>query len=290
MIPGCATPAATTAFAAQHPDSQFNLLGATDLSVSAAGFGGYRISAGVAAHARALEKAFTGGVNLVDTSSNYADGGSERLVGEVLANLIQAGRLSRDQVVVISKGGYLQGSNYTLSQERKAAGNPFEDIVEYADGLEHCIHPGFLEDQIGRTLERLGLATLDGYLLHNPEYFLGWAHRQKMAPDRARETYYQRIDLAFRHLETEVAGGRIRFYGVSSNTFAGSPDDPEFTCLHRILEIAESIGRDHHFQVIQLPFNLLEPGAATEPNQPDGRTVLQLARDERLGLLTNRPL
>ena len=82
--------------------------------------------------------------------------------------------------MVVSKGGYLQGNNYALSQQRKNEGNPFEDVVEYADGLEHCIHPGFLDDQIDRSLERLGLETLDGYLLHNPEYYLGWAHKQGM--------------------------------------------------------------------------------------------------------------
>jgi aryl-alcohol dehydrogenase-like predicted oxidoreductase len=60
-------------------------------------------------------------------------------------------------VVVVSKGGYLQGQNYAMSQQRKQDGNPFADVVEYADGLEHCIHPDFLDDQIGRSLDRLGL-------------------------------------------------------------------------------------------------------------------------------------
>jgi hypothetical protein len=57
-------------------------------------------------------------------------------------------------------------------------------LVEYAEGLEHCIHPDFLDDQIGRSLDRLGLDALDGYLLHNPEYYLGWAHKQGLDHDR----------------------------------------------------------------------------------------------------------
>jgi aryl-alcohol dehydrogenase-like predicted oxidoreductase len=77
------------------------------------------------------------GINLIDTSSNYADGGSERLVGQVLADL--ADEVSREAVVVVSKVGYLQGQNYALSQERKEAGRPFPDLVEYASGLEHCM-------------------------------------------------------------------------------------------------------------------------------------------------------
>ena len=258
--------------------------------VSGAGFGGYRVNAGVAAHEEALKKALTGGINLIDTSANYADGGSEQLVGQVLKDLIESDRITREQVVVVSKGGYLQGNNYALSQQRKNDGKPFEEIVEYADGLEHCIHPGFLDDQIGRSLERLGLETLDGYLLHNPEYYLGWAYKQGMDRESAEAEYYRRIDQAFRYLEEEVDSGRIRFYGISSNTFPAPVDDPEFTALKRVWEIAESIGRDHHFRVIQLPFNLFETGAAVEKNQPDGKTVLDVAREKRLGVLINRPL
>jgi aryl-alcohol dehydrogenase-like predicted oxidoreductase len=290
MISGYATPAGTQKLSEQLPRMTFNRLGTTGLLVSRAGFGCYRVNSGVTAHAEALKQALTGGINLIDTSANYADGGSEQLVGEVLKDLIASGRIVREQVVVVSKGGYLQGSNYALSQQRKQDGNPFEEVVAYADGLEHCIHPGFLDDQISRSLDRLGLDTLDGYLLHNPEYYLGLAHKRGMDPERAAEEYYRRIDQAFRHLEGEVRQGRIRFYGISSNTFPAPANDPEFTCLQRIWEIAESIGPDHSFRVVQLPFNLFEPGAAVEKNQPAGRTVLDVAREKRLGVLTNRPL
>ncbi|WP_319409704.1 aldo/keto reductase [uncultured Desulfosarcina sp.] len=290
MISGYATPDGTQKFADQFSDYSFTPLGGTGLFVSNAGFGCYRVNAGVAVHEKALEKALTGGINLIDTSANYADGGSEQLVGRVLKDLIESDRITREQVIVVSKGGYLQGNNYARSQQRKSEGNPFEAVVEYADGLEHCIHPGFLDDQIGRSLERLGLETLDGYLLHNPEYYLGWAHRQGMGRENAEAEYYRRIDQAFRHLEEEVDRGRVRLYGISSNTFPAPINDPEFTALQRVWEIAESIDRDHHFRVIQLPFNLFETGAAVEKNQPDEKTVLDVAREKRLSVLVNRPL
>ena len=290
MISGYATPDGTQQLADQFSGLAYTALGSTGLLVSGAGFGCYRVNAGVTSHAKALKKALTEGVNLIDTSANYADGGSEQLVGEVLKRLIESGRMNREQVVVVSKGGYLQGNNYTLSQQRKNDGNPFEDVVEYADGLEHCIHPGFLDDQIDRSLNRLGLDTLDGYLLHNPEYYLGWAHKQGVDRERADQAYYRRIERAFSYLEEVVQQGRIRFYGISSNTFPAPTDDPEFTALQRVWDIAESIGRDHHCRVIQLPFNLFETGAAVEKNQPDQQTVLDLAREKRLGVLVNRPL
>ena len=290
MISGHATPTGTRQLAEQFSNLTFNPLGKTDLLVSAAGFGGYRIDAGVTAHEAALNQALTNGINLIDTSANYADGGSEQLVGEVIANLIESGRIARAQLVVVSKGGYLQGSNYVLNQQRKTDGNPFKEVVEYAEGLEHCIHPDFLDDQIGRSLARLGLDTLDGYLLHNPEYYLGWAHKQGVDTTRAQAEYYRRIDSAFRHLESEVQKGRIRFYGISSNTFPATTHNPEFTSLQQIWQIAEAIDREHHFRVIQFPFNLFEQGAALEKNQPNNRTLLEGAEQKRLGLLVNRPL
>ncbi len=91
---------------------------------------------------------------------HYADGGSETLVGQVLEKLIDSGDLARDEVVVVSKVGYLQGQNYALSRKRSQQGRPFPELVEYGEGLEHCIHPDFLRDQLNRSLERLNLETL----------------------------------------------------------------------------------------------------------------------------------
>ena len=95
-------------------------------------------------------------------------GDSERLIGEVLASA----EVPRDEIVVVSKIGYVQGPNLDLAQQREAAGQPFPEMVKYMDGCWHCISPEFLEDQLGRALDRLGLETIDVLLLHNPEYFL----------------------------------------------------------------------------------------------------------------------
>lgn len=265
-------------------------MGRTGLFVSQAGFGGYRIAAGVMAHAHALRRALISGINLIDTSANYGDGASEELVGEVLEDLIQAKDLRREAVVVVSKAGYLQGHNYALSQARRRQGQPFPELVPYAEGLEHCIHPEFLDDQLTRSLARLRLETLDVYLLHNPEYFLGWASKNGMDPAEAQDEYYRRIEDAFRYLETEVGRGRIQWYGISSNTFPVDSSDPQFTCLERISKIAESISKEHHFGVVQLPMNLFETGAVLNPNQPSGLTVLEFARRKQLAVLINRPL
>lgn len=285
-----ATPEDTHLFAESHPGIDYRELGNTGLLASQAGFGCYRVSAGIAGHETALKKAILEGINLIDTSANYADGNSEKLIGRVVSDLISTGELSRSQITVVSKVGYLQGRNYEFSQQRKAQGKAFKELVDFGEGLEHCIHPEFLEDQLARSLERLQLSALDFYLLHNPEYYLEWAHKNGIDLNAARTEYCRRIRSAFEYLEESVKKGRIRYYGVSSNTFPVPADHIEFTSLDSLWQIAESLSPDHHFRLIQLPLNLMEPGAVLEKNQPGGKSVLELASERKLAVLTNRPL
>ncbi len=290
MILGYAIPENIEAYASQFPQMTYSPLGRTGLSISQVGFGGYRISDDNNTQREALTQALLNGVNLIDTSSNYGNGGSERLIGEVMLDLIKQGKLSRKQVVIISKGGYLQGENFAISQQRKGENRSWADLVPYSNQLEHCIHPDFLADQITRSLERLQMDTIDVYLLHNPEYYLGWVKKLDVDIEQARVEYERRLELALRHLESEVANGRIRAYGISSNSFPKAPDSYDFTSLEKMLDIAESISADHHFQVIQFPMNVLEPEAAVQPNQTAGQTLLQLAHSSGIGTLVNRPL
>ena len=260
----------------------YRVLGGTGLAVSIVGFGGYRTGRVDPAHRAALRAALEAGVNLIDTSSNYMLGDSERLVGEVLAERI----VPREEVVVVSKVGYLQGPNLELAQQREAAGRPFPEMVKYADGVWHCISPEFLDDQLGRALDRLQLETIDVLLLHNPEYFLSEAahHPDRTPPEDTRAAFYDRLRRAFEYLDEAVADGRIGAYGVSSNTCVSPVDDPEATSVTRMHDA--SGGR---MAVLQLPYNLLETGALLERNTPDG-TALEAAAQRGLGVLVNRPL
>ncbi|RMF63246.1 MAG: aldo/keto reductase, partial [Calditrichaeota bacterium] len=266
--------------------------GKTGWQVSSIGFGGYRIRHDSAEHARALRYALLNGFNLIDTSSNYGDGGSEMLIGNLLHEMFERDEVHRDEIVLVSKVGYIQGQNLRLVQDAEARGQPFPEVVEYADGCWHCIHPEFLEDQLSRSLERLNLPSLDVYLLHNPEYFLADAQKRgELDLAAARERYFMRIGEAFRWMEEKVAEGKIKAYGISSNTFPAAADDFEFTSLEEALRAAETIAEDHHFQVIQFPFNLFEPAACTRKNQANGgKTLLELARERNLATLANRPL
>ncbi len=288
MIEGKAQIEALNARAKRFPGYQ--TLGKTRFAVSSAGFGCYRVARGQPRHEKALKQALTEGVNLIDTSSNYADGLSEQMVGHVLGEMIQSGDLSREEVVIVSKVGYLQGQNYDISQSRKLEGKPFPDLVELGQDLEHCIHPEFLEDQLDRSRTRLNCQTIDVYLLHNPEYYLDWAESAGLSREEADKEYYRRLGLAFEYLEKEAAAGRISYYGVSSNTFPHEPSKRNFTSLEKVWELACALSPNHQFRGVQFPRNLVERGAAVNVNQSENRTLLDFCREHQIGSLINRPL
>lgn len=271
------------------PEIKYKILGKTEFTSSICGFGCYRIDDGIPQHKQALEKALLSGINVIDTSSNYSDGGSEVIVGKVLNNLIIENKIQRENIIVVSKGGYLQGSNLKLGVEREQSGKPFTDVVKCSPDLWHCISPDFLENQITLSLKRLNLKKIDVYLLHNPEYFLTYSIISD--PERREREYYRRIKDAFIHLDEEVKRGRISYYGISSNTFGEKETKQNFTSLEKVLNIAKEISEENHFAVVQFPMNLFETGGMNNLNQQNGtKTFLQFAGENNLGVLVNRPL
>ncbi len=279
----------TKTYINKYLDIKSKVLGKTGFSVSICGFGGYRIDDGIPQHQKALEKALLSGINLIDTSSNYSDGGSETLVGTVLNKLISENKIVRENIIVVSKSGYLQASNLKLGYEREKSGKPFTDVVKCSQDLWHCISPDFLENQISHSLQRLNLEKIDVYLLHNPEYFLTYSIISD--PERRRREYYRRIKDAFIHLEKEVRLGRISYYGISSNTFGEKETKQNFTSLEKVIEIANEISDKNHFAVVQFPMNLIENSGMNILNQQNGtKTFLQFAGENNLGVLVNRPL
>ncbi|MCE9537405.1 MAG: aldo/keto reductase, partial [Nitrospirae bacterium] len=197
--PGSASPEGTARYAARlvsqsrhagHMEHGYGPFGNSGFTTSRLGFGTYRVDTREPEQREALKKALREGVNLIDTSTNYMDGDSERLVGFVLDELFKNGELTREEVIIVSKIGYVQGQNLKQAETREQAGRPYPDMVKYGEGIWHCIHPEYLADQLTLSLDRLGLATLDICLLHNPEYFLSEAaHHEDGDLVTAREAF-----------------------------------------------------------------------------------------------------
>ena len=242
------------------------------------GFGTYRISEHNPKHIEALREAIESGITLIDTSTNYMDGEAQRAIPKAI-------KLLRDKTIedveIVSKIGYIQGS--TLSRHYEI---PFEEVVEYSETCYHSISQSFIKDQIGVSLQRLEVESIDCLLLHNPEYYILHGINQGIDKDDRLDGMIQRIFDAFLALEEEVRAGRIKSYGISSNSFSKHPNDEEFLPYEDLLSLAADAAKElrnkkHSFTTIELPINMLET---------EGLKCAAWAKKNGLRVLANRPL
>jgi aryl-alcohol dehydrogenase-like predicted oxidoreductase len=240
-------------------------------------FGGYRISIRSKEHREALELALQLGCTLIDTSANYTNGESEELIGGILKSHPEY------NPIIVTKAGYIQGENLEIITELNSKGLAIDDLVEISDELKHSIHPDFLKNQLDNSLTRLQKESVDIFLIHNPEYYF-------KTENSNQAEYYHRIEKAFRYLETEVMQGRIKSYGISSNNFILPTNHKEVTDLLQVLKIANKISLKHHFSAIQFPFNLIEIGALEKLGEYGDQSLLEIAKENGLTTLVNRPL
>jgi aryl-alcohol dehydrogenase-like predicted oxidoreductase len=235
-----------------------------------------------ALYRKAVIRAVERGINVLDTAVNYRHQRSERLIGAALAELVSGGGAARDEIVVATKGGFIAldadvaqdpGAYFTETYLKPGIVRPDEVV-----GGAHCMTPKFLASQIDRSRANLGLETLDIYFLHNPETQLD---------EISRDEFLRRIRDAFRALEEAAAAGKIARYGTATwNGYRAEPSEPGYLSLEAMVTTAREVGGpNHHFKVIQLPYNLAMPEAFTRANQRIGaETVSTLEAARRLGL------
>lgn len=265
MISGFATPAGTSRFAQRFPRLQLaghfrhaaGVPQVSELWLPSLGLGTYLGEIGPAADAgyiAAIHAALTAGINLLDTAINYRHQRSERNIGVALRQLISGGQLQRDEVLVCTKAGFLPLEGEIPADPRAYIRSEYIDsgIVrpeEIAGGM-HCMAPAYLENQLARSRQNLGLGTIDVFYLHNPETQLSSGVDQK--------EFLRRLHAAFTTLERAVAEGKLCFYGCATwNAFRLPQGNREAIQLSDLLEVARQVaGPGHHFRFIQLPFNL----------------------------------
>ena len=267
MLKGQASASGTTAYANRFSQFPGHYRPMQGLSVSSIGIGTYlgeEDAAGDAAYGEAIRAALMGGINLLDTAINYRFQRSERVIGKIIAEAVGAGTLDRGQIVVATKGGYLAFDDEMPADPRAW----FEEhylrtgIVKPGELVQgsHCMTPRYLEAMLERSRANLGLDTIDIYHVHNPDAQLGAVSRQE---------FRMRLRAAFEFLEGAVKSGKIGCYGVA--TWSGlrvAASDRGYLSLSDLVAIARDAGGpDHHFKVIQLPYNLAMTEALTSHNQ-----------------------
>lgn len=241
-------------------------------------------------YAEAITLALTSGVNFLDTAINYRCQRSERVIGTVLRKLTEKKKLSRAEVVVATKGGFIPFDGappanlkgYVEEKWIKGEGIPADEIVAGC----HCLHPAFLRKQIDGSLANLGIDTVDVYYLHNPETQL---------PVIGVPLFEKRLIGALEVLEENVSKGRIQYYGLATWTGFREPAGvAEALSLERMMALARQVGGDdHRLKVIQLPYNfaMLEAGSVHgQVFQGKGYPILSAASFHGLSVMISAPL
>ena len=284
--PGAASASATERFRQRFAScdaSHFRPL--QDLWASSIGLGTYLGDADDhtdSLYREAVHTALAHGCNVLDTAINYRCQRSERTIGRTLAALITEEAITREEVILCTKGGYVPFDQAVPADPGRYLIETFINtgIASYEDMVAgcHCLAPTYLEYSLQQSMTNLRVRTIDVYYLHNPEQQLD---------EVSTETFLQRMERAFAWLEQQVRDERMRYYGVATwNGFRVRPQLRTHLSLPALVEIAKRVGgTDHHFRVIQLPYNLAMPEAFSFRNQTlDGTSVTLLEAATQLGL------
>ncbi|MCJ8277154.1 MAG: aldo/keto reductase, partial [Bdellovibrionales bacterium] len=94
-------------------------LGRTNLMVSPICFGSLRLTPQNGIYKETLFKALESGIHFVDTSGTYGNGASEIVIGESLREYLDEFPQDKDQIVLCTKMGLVQGA--TLQEMEKRA-------------------------------------------------------------------------------------------------------------------------------------------------------------------------
>jgi len=236
----------------------------------------------------AVKEAVKNGINLIDTASNYRYGQSEKEIGEALAELYDEGAVKREELIICSKGGFVQ-LDYPFPE------NPYtwidENIInnklatkEEIELDQHCMTPDYLEWSCRRSLENLGVESLDIYYLHNPEMQI-----LKLG----EKNFYKNIEKIFKRFEKLADEGLFKYYGVAVwNGFMSEIN--ENIEIEKLVECAKKVGGENHrFKYIQTPFNMGKTTAYTTYTQKvngEDCTILQAAYRLGLGVISSSSL
>ncbi|MES3160207.1 MAG: aldo/keto reductase [Halorubrum sp.] len=247
------------------------------------------------AYRRVVRLALASGVNHLDTAVNYRCGRSERAVGDALQAAVREGVTDREAVVVATKGGFLPFDGERPDDPARYIRERFVDtgVVDPDDLVGgHCLAPDYITWSVDRSLDHLGVDTIDCYYLHNPEAQLA---------ARSRSDVYDALEAAFERLERRRAAGEIGRYGVATwQAFRVPTDHESYLSLRDVLARAAAAGAavgpgdDHGFAAVQLPFNVRMADAFTRANQrppddPDGEPIstLEFAHEAGLSVVTS---
>lgn len=186
-----------------HPDnfkSPYN----SNLKISSIGYGSYVGDSSDFTDWTMYEaiktSVLSGGVNNIDTAPNYRYMKSEKTIGRALQTLEEKYGISRKEIFVSSKVGYLPEDAENLISRNDLMTTLINDIgvpeTEIVKESMHSLHPRFIKHQLEASLDRLKLECLDLYYLQNAY--------EAQGPYNTDNVFFDRLTKAFETMEQLV--------------------------------------------------------------------------------------
>jgi len=235
----------------------------------------------------------SGAVNVIDTAINYRSMKSEKNIGHAIKRLIEDKIISRDQVFISTKNGYItnDGDYPTIDvleyMHKMYISQGIIDSKDISSGY-NVLNPNYIRKCIDKSLTNMQLETIDLVYIHNA--YESWFQ------DISRSEFNEKIRRVFQVYEENRSQNKIRYYGMATWTCFRLPRNEEgYLSLEDMVRIAEDVaGKDHGFRFIQLPYNLAYREAYSLRNQTvnsdNDLTILEACKKLNIGVFTSVPL
>ena len=200
MISGFATEEGTKKFAENNPEIlPNNFRKFQGLTLSNVGIGTYLGNPDSQTDSLvvdAVKKSVLSGVNVIDTAINYRAQKAERSVGKAILELTESSKISRDQIFVSTKNGYVTNDadikeDFWQYVNKELVSTGVIQANDISSGY-HCMTVSYLSDQLKRSLKNLGLDCIDLMYLHNA--------MESQIQDISREEFLTRLEKVFEFL------------------------------------------------------------------------------------------
>jgi len=235
----------------------------------------------------------SGAVNVIDTAINYRSMKSEKNIGHAIKRLIEDKIISRDQVFISTKNGYItnDGDYPTIDvleyMHKMYISQGIIDSKDISSGY-NVLNPNYIRKCLDKSLTNMQLDTIDLVYIHNA--YESWFQ------DISRSEFNEKIRRVFQVYEEYRSQNKIRYYGMATWTCFRLPRNEEgYLSLEDMVRIAEDVaGKDHGFRFIQLPYNLAYREAYSLRNQTvnsdNDLTILEACNKLNIGVFTSVPL
>ena len=235
----------------------------------------------------------SGSKNIIDSAINYRSMKSEKNIGNAIKKLIDDDVVSRDQVFISTKNGYItnDGDYPTIDvleyMHKMFISQGIIDSKDISSGY-NVLNPNYIRKCIDKSLTNMQLDTIDLVYVHNA--YESWVE------DITRSDFDEMIRRVFQVYEEYRSKNKIRYYGMATWTCFRLPqNETGYLSLEDMVTIAEDVGgEDHGFRFIQLPYNLAYREAYLLKNQSVGGdtelTILEACNRLKIGVFTSVPL